>query len=554
MPAVSDTGSKLAEAYVRIRGDARDLRGDMNRIRAFLRGNVTGLQRMVSGILRPLRALLTTPMGMLGVAGGAAGMVAITKKLIDLARTQEAAERKLAAVLRTTGHAAGFTAKQLVQYAAELQRTTNFGDEATIAMMSVLATFKEIRGETFKDATKAIQDMSTVMGVDLRSAAIQVGKALNDPVVGATMLRRVGVSLSVQQMEQIKLFTQQNRLMDAQRLILTELESEFGGAAEAMADPITQLGNVIGDIGEDIGEDLLPFVRVLATTVQDKLTTAIDESAASTGEAKTEFQALTEEFGFLGAAILKSADAIQQWEEFFISSRLTLMKMFPAITSATMGIDEANEVLADLESRLVKLTTERLQKPTWGEQLADEVREVREAMDEARGKAEELRQAAIEPDVEPWGPGAPALAGPERSFEALADNMDKLMEKGARVWEKTRTPLERYAAEMQSLLELQETLVINEETFGRAATAAARRAAKDIEREAGARPKAGRGAFTGIRELSRQIQIGIFTRKAEKIQEDQAKALEAIKGSNKEAAEHLRQLAADGIGVFVGGP
>lgn len=184
-------------------------------------------------------------------------------------------EAKLAAVLKATGNAAGFTADQLKEQAADLQKITTFADEAVIGMQAVLATFKEVKGDQFRDAQKSILDMSQVLGQDLKSSAIQVGKALNDPVKGVSALARVGVSFTQSQKDQIKAMTQVGDVAGAQKLILAELQSEFGGAAEAAAKagggPLKQFGNVLGDIMEIVGGYVLPALDGIAVRVMDVL-------------------------------------------------------------------------------------------------------------------------------------------------------------------------------------------------------------------------------------------------------------------------------------------
>jgi hypothetical protein len=63
-------------------------------------------------------------------------------------------------------------------------------------------------------------DMSVALGQDMSSSAIQLGKALNDPIKGVSALQRVGVSFTASQKEQIKTLVQSGRTMDAQKLIL----------------------------------------------------------------------------------------------------------------------------------------------------------------------------------------------------------------------------------------------------------------------------------------------------------------------------------------------
>ena len=182
--------------------------------------------------------------------------------LMKLYAEQEKQERKLAAVLKATGNAAGYSADQLKQMAADLQKVTTYGDETTLSAMAVLATFKEIRGDQFKEATKAAMDMSAVLGTDLQGSILQIGKALNDPIKGMTALSRAGVSFTQQQKDQVKSLQEAGDIMGAQKIILAELKGEFGGAAAEMADTfggrVTQLKNRLGDLGEQIGEALLP--------------------------------------------------------------------------------------------------------------------------------------------------------------------------------------------------------------------------------------------------------------------------------------------------------
>lgn len=181
----------------------------------------------------------------------------IRKESVELANIQDAAETKLAAVLESTGYAAGFSADQLKKMAGELQGVTTVGDETIINAQAMLATFKEIKGDVFKDATAAILDMSAVLDGDLKGAALQIGKALNDPIKGVTALTRSGVSFTDAQKDMIKSLQESGDLMGAQTIILKELQSEFGGAAAAMrktfAGALTALSNAWGDLKEEIG-------------------------------------------------------------------------------------------------------------------------------------------------------------------------------------------------------------------------------------------------------------------------------------------------------------
>jgi len=185
---------------------------------------------------------------------------------------QEQAEAKLEQVLKATGQAAGFSADQLKKYAAELQKTTTFGDEATIEAMALLSAFSQIQGETFPQAVKAAMDLSAALGTDLKSSVMQVGKALDDPIRGYTMLRRAGVTFTEAQTEQIQKAMEQNNILGAQQIMLDNLTSRYGGLAEALAKTdtgkILQLKNALGDLAEKIYEELLPAINKLLELVR----------------------------------------------------------------------------------------------------------------------------------------------------------------------------------------------------------------------------------------------------------------------------------------------
>ncbi len=202
--------------------------------------------------------------GVLAAAAGTAALAATAVKSINLAREQIRVEKQLAAVLKSTGGAAGLTAKELTRHAAALQKVTNFGDEVTIGAQAMLLTFTKIGRDIFPRATEAIQDMAVAMQIGLKEATLQVGKALNDPIRGMTALTRSGITFTQQQKDQVKALQETGQLMKAQTIIIKELETQFGGSARAAADPLIQLKNVVGDLGEEIGKGLIPIVNAFA--------------------------------------------------------------------------------------------------------------------------------------------------------------------------------------------------------------------------------------------------------------------------------------------------
>ena len=164
------------------------------------------------------------------------------------------------AVLKSTGGQAGVTADEVTKLSTELQKNTRFSDEQVRSAENMLLTFTNIGKNVFPETTRAVADMATAMGSDLKSTSIQVGKALQDPINGVTALQRVGVRLTDSQKDMVKSLVESGHTMEAQKVILGELQKEFGGSAEAagstFAGSIEKLKNQFNDLQEKIGEFL----------------------------------------------------------------------------------------------------------------------------------------------------------------------------------------------------------------------------------------------------------------------------------------------------------
>jgi phage-related protein len=172
-------------------------------------------------------------------AAGVGGLVAVLKTGTEEFAESSKVMAQTEAVLKSTGGAAGVTAEQVDALATSISKKSGMDDEAIASGENLLLTFTNIKNQAgagndiFNQTTAILADMSTALGQDTKSSAIQLGKALNDPIKGVTALQRVGVSFTASQKEQIKSLVESGKTMDAQKLILRELTKEFGGSAEA---------------------------------------------------------------------------------------------------------------------------------------------------------------------------------------------------------------------------------------------------------------------------------------------------------------------------------
>jgi phage-related protein len=251
----------IGEAIVKVRGDTSALSGDV-RAGAHRAGTEAGssMKKAFAGAIAGIGALFA-----------AAGIVDFFKDSIAEQRESIRVGKLTAAVLKSTGGAAKVTATQVGDLATSLSNLSGIDDEVIQQGENVLLTFTNIRNgvgrgnDVFNQATTAALDLSVAMGQDLQSSVVQVGKALNDPIKGMTALQRVGVTFSAEQKKQIEGFIKSNNLMGAQKVILAELNKEFGGAAAAAADPAQKAAVAWKNFEEQIGGILLPKLNELAT-------------------------------------------------------------------------------------------------------------------------------------------------------------------------------------------------------------------------------------------------------------------------------------------------
>ena len=222
------------------------------------------------------------------------------KSMINATREQILAETQLNAVLKSTAGVAGLTAKELTKMASALQKQTRFGDEAIIKAQSLMLTFTKVGKDVFPNAIETVLNMSEAMGQDLQQGVIQVGKALNDPILGVTALRRVGVQLSKQQEQQVKDFVAVGDVASAQKIILGELETQFGGVAKAagdtMAGQLDKMKNAVSDAGEALGSALAPVIIRVAEGLVTAATAASNFFKRLT---ETDLEAIVREMGEL---------------------------------------------------------------------------------------------------------------------------------------------------------------------------------------------------------------------------------------------------------------
>jgi len=225
--------------------------------------------RAIEGAFKNIGSTIAGAFG--GISLGAV-IMKFTRETADASREQS----QLAAVLRSTGEAAGWSQQKLNEMAAALAQSSTFSEGAINQAQTRLLSYTGVVGEQFPQAMQAAIDMAARMGMDLSQSAETIGKALDVPSKGLTALSKQGFRFTDDQKKLAERLEATGRTAEAQGIILKALESSYGGAGKAARDDfkgeLEALQNTIsslltGDSGsmEKMHESVKTLNRTLAS-------------------------------------------------------------------------------------------------------------------------------------------------------------------------------------------------------------------------------------------------------------------------------------------------
>lgn len=314
-------------------------------------GNVSGLVASISQAQQSVEQLSSSMESMQdasalvtgAVAAAAAAFAGLAIAGIQGNAEAQTAMAKTEAVIRSTGGVAGVAADHLAEMSVKMEQLSGMAAESVQQGGNLLLTFTNIRNvagkgnDVFDQTVKIMADMAAMMGKDTSGAAMMLGKALNDPIVGIAALSKNGVSFTASQKELIKSLVESNHVLEAQKIILGEVNKEFGGQAAAMgatfAGAMERVGNALGDVGEAIAAPIFePLINgmnmaqtallALADAIGEKgLARAILDIVAPTEAARIALVAFT------GAIVAMMIPSIMS----AVTAIMTLISSFAAI-------------------------------------------------------------------------------------------------------------------------------------------------------------------------------------------------------------------------------
>ena len=191
-------------------------------------------------------------LGAIAGIGGTLSLGAIFGKFISETKNAQMEQAQLAAVLKSTGMAAGFTRAELNAMASDMAAMSTFTAGEINQAQTRLLSYSNIAHEMFPRAMQAVIDTSIRMGMSVTQAAETVGRALDIPSEGLASLSRQGFRFTDDQKKMAKALEDTGRIAEAQGIVIEALESSYGGAAAAarntLGGAMQALQNQISDL------------------------------------------------------------------------------------------------------------------------------------------------------------------------------------------------------------------------------------------------------------------------------------------------------------------
>jgi phage-related protein len=217
-------------------------------------------------------------------AGATAAVAALTTvgvafaKAGEQAATSNARITQIAESMGLFGNQAGAVSKRLQDLAKDTALQTGMDINSIKATQAKLLTFKNLAataddtGGSFDRATKAAIDLAAAGFGAAETNAVQLGKALQDPIKGITALARSGVTFTDQEKDKIRTLTESGQVLEAQNLILSAIETQVGGTALATANATDKMAQAFQIMKEDVGTAVLPLFEQITQLISTALT------------------------------------------------------------------------------------------------------------------------------------------------------------------------------------------------------------------------------------------------------------------------------------------
>lgn len=286
-------------------------------------------------------------------------------RAVEEAEALDVQMRKLEGVIGATGGAAGLTAQEIDEMARRLDEATTGSATGFRDAAAQLLTFKSVGKDSFETVLMLAQDLADAGFGSVTTNAVQLGKALEDPVRGMNALARSGVSFSQEQERVIKSLVETGRAAEAQQMILEAVAGQVGGTAQALGGGLTGALDLVNkrftDLKEQLGAAVLPVFQNFNERLAELYKRLTDSGAVRTfGETiASAFNAASEAFfkffdsfdvdaviGRLKAWASTTKETVEQWGQYLATASDVAATAFNAIATGFNTLKTGSLMLA----------------------------------------------------------------------------------------------------------------------------------------------------------------------------------------------------------------
>lgn len=229
------------------------------------------------------------------------------------AEEAQVAQARLNQILDSGQHVVGLTSDSVNKLVKSLADKTHIDDDEVQKAANTFAAMKSLSAKAYPEVTAAAlqmaraQQLVTGGQVDALGASEALRNALEKPGRAMAVLRQYGIELSLQDQEQIKIWTKKKDSADIQALILKRVEDATKGAADAYGQTaqgkIEAFHTKMDNMGKALASTILPAISGLADAGL-KLLDSLDQAGGPVDQLG---QLLTGVFsGGGGAGLMKS--------------------------------------------------------------------------------------------------------------------------------------------------------------------------------------------------------------------------------------------------------
>jgi phage-related protein len=223
----------------------------------------------VGGSLKKLGGTLAAAFSVAAITNFASGAL----KAAEAAQVANNRLDQIASSMGIFGNQASVVTGRLKEFADQQMMVIGQDDELIKSTQAKLLTFKQLAatageaGGAFDRATIAAFDLAAAGFGSAETNAVQLGKALQDPIKGLTALTRSGVTFTKQEKDKIKTLVESGKTLEAQDMILKAIEQQVGGTAEATVTGFQRIKLAFGEAQEVVGNALLPVFEKLVPVI-----------------------------------------------------------------------------------------------------------------------------------------------------------------------------------------------------------------------------------------------------------------------------------------------